>query len=75
MDNKLTMRQPCALKNKDNSLLGCIRKKIASRLREVIILLCLVLVLGSPVQDKYKCSRVSLANSHSDEKLTEASFV
>lgn len=69
------MGQQCTLKTKDSSFLGCIRKKIASRLREVIIILCLVLVLGSPVQVKHGCSGVSSAKSHSDDKLTEASFI
>ncbi|KAK4806696.1 hypothetical protein QYF61_027697 [Mycteria americana] len=34
-DNKLSMSQQCTLMAKANSLLGCIRKSIAGRRREV----------------------------------------
>ena len=38
VDNRLTMCQRCALiAKKANSILGCIRKSVASRLREVIL--------------------------------------
>ncbi|PKU48864.1 hypothetical protein llap_835 [Limosa lapponica baueri] len=44
VDNKLTMRQQCALVAKASSLLGCIKKSVASRLREVILTLYSALV-------------------------------
>ncbi|PKU49488.1 hypothetical protein llap_197 [Limosa lapponica baueri] len=38
VDSKLTMRQQCApVAKKANSVLGCIKKRVASRLREVIL--------------------------------------
>ncbi|GAB0180065.1 mitochondrial enolase superfamily member 1 [Grus japonensis] len=45
MDNKLSMSQQCALvAKKDNSILGCIKKSVASRSREVILPLCSTLM-------------------------------
>ncbi|KAF4804772.1 hypothetical protein TURU_004316 [Turdus rufiventris] len=40
VDNKLSMSQECALVAKDSDVLKCIRKNIASRVRQVILTLC-----------------------------------
>jgi len=63
VDNKLTMSQQCALAaKKANGILGCMKKSVASRSREVLLplLLCpseapsgvLCPVLDSPVQER-----------------------
>ena len=45
VDNKLNMRQQCAVvARKVNSILGCIGRSVASRLREVILPLYLALM-------------------------------
>jgi len=41
VDKKLNMTQQCALSDrKDNHILGCLKRSVASRSREVILPLC-----------------------------------
>jgi len=45
VDDKLTMKQQCAMvPKKASGILGCIKKSVASRSREVLLFLCSVLV-------------------------------
>jgi len=45
VDDNLNMSQQCALTAQEaNHILGCIKKSMASRAREVILLLCFALV-------------------------------
>ncbi|KAK4823157.1 hypothetical protein QYF61_026933 [Mycteria americana] len=67
VDNKLTMSQCTLMAKMGKSILGCMRRSIVSRLREVIFPLStgeaasgvLFVVLGSPVQKRYRLTGAS----------------
>lgn len=76
-DMNLTMSQQRATTAKANSLLGCIRESIASRMRKVILLLCSALVtliwsvgysLSPSGQERHGHTGANPAKGHEDVK-------
>jgi len=82
VDNRLAMNQQSALvAKKANGILRCIKKSVASRLRNVILLFCsgettsgtLCPVLCSPVQERQGTVGERQALGHQDDEKPGAS--
>ncbi|GAB0179308.1 hypothetical protein GRJ2_000396100 [Grus japonensis] len=82
IDEKLNMSQQCELAQKANRVLGCIKRTVTSRSREVILPLCSALVsippgvlrpaLGAPVQERHGAVGVSPEEGHEDDQRAGA---
>ena len=76
--NRLAMSQQCAIVARDNGTLSCIKKRVASRSKVVILppLLCpgeatfrvLCPVLGCPVQERLETAAESPVEGHKNDK-------